>query len=528
MLFSVDLKPESSEKCHRHRTGVLNRSNANYPCARGYSCGVRFPRPLPPSDPTECCRLCLLAPLRVSYHGQDVRPRANPTSAPVPLSPAELTVGQIRDVALGAARCMQFRIQNWLVLSAKFARNQFRFRESVEPKRCASSGSSLSRSTRSYAANHLAIAFFLTHFVAASEAAADNADIASWLKGMPKFSGLLRDYFIWQWEWSNWLGARYPELHLYLFGAAIVIPLAMTMPEALQIIVDRVAALDASLRTLAIAPAAGASLPFSTLPPSALGVPAAPSGAASGSAPAPAAAAPAPLSSAPPPGAHGGSQTVPLLPSRAVTRSLAATLTASVPSPSTAGTGLAAPGSGMASTGGSAPSPAPAAAPPLAAPAPLSSAPPPGLAAPGSGVASTGGSAPPPAAAPPYAPPPASCRRRRCPRRHRTPRRALLPRVPVKDGARRDCQARGARRRDGAQADQVRAAGHLAPLPCHAVGPARHAAGSVRCKRLCLLQGAPRAALRGQRGFSGGFNARISAQRTSVASVLQWGNDNPS
>ena len=221
MLFSVDLKPESSEKCHRHRTGVLNRSNANYPCARGYSCGVRFPRPLPPSDPTECCRLCLLAPLRVSYHGQDVRPRANPTSAPVPLSPAELTVGQIRDVALGAARCMQFRIQNWLVLSAKFARNQFRSRESVEPKRCASSGSSLSRSTRSYAANHLAIAFFLTHFVAASEAAADNADIASWLKGMPKFSGLLRDYFIWQWEWSNWLGARYPELHLYLFGAAI-------------------------------------------------------------------------------------------------------------------------------------------------------------------------------------------------------------------------------------------------------------------------------------------------------------------
>ena len=82
---------------------------------------------------------------------------------------------------------------------------------------------------------------------------------SAWLKDMPKFSGKMADYFTFVWEWTNWLGARYPNLHAYLLGAAVVLPVALSMTDALQIIIDRMRDADAALRSAAIAAPAAVS-----------------------------------------------------------------------------------------------------------------------------------------------------------------------------------------------------------------------------------------------------------------------------
>ena len=50
-----------------------------------------------------------------------------------------------------------------------------------------------------------AVALILTQLVKAAEAA--SGEPSDPLRGMPKFSGRMPDYFVWDWDWTNWLGA---------------------------------------------------------------------------------------------------------------------------------------------------------------------------------------------------------------------------------------------------------------------------------------------------------------------------------
>ena len=242
----------------RRRTTALKRLSTRMHC-RAHA-AIMFSESLTSSDLPACVRLYRLALNSAINQAIAVDSRSDGLATWEPRTGALSMLGRAIDAMGSFGHGMQLRVRNgmnYLSQSANRPRVSINSDSSLEvftPRACRIDGASAGR---------LAIAYYLLFLADAAEAAG-GGESQSWLRDMPKFSGRMRDYFTWDWNWTSWLGARNPELHVYLMGAAIALPVVLTMTDALQIVMDRMADVDFAMRAFAPVPIAatgGAAAP---------------------------------------------------------------------------------------------------------------------------------------------------------------------------------------------------------------------------------------------------------------------------